>query len=276
MAVGYPDEVWDALKQEYENGPKISWAKLCEVVGEFLGCDLPSPSIVRRRAIAEKWKRKAIKVVKKSARGVNQEIKKNKQNLTQNDDQQGAEKKEKTVEKNDQKSTSNIAKFDVKNEGDNGQKRISAHQLTSAKVIKINRDRLYKLGMLAGDTIESVIHIRDEVLELDETKYSPEEIEQKKELIDYKMRLIAQVVGLNLNQSITLSNIGRMDAIYWGLEQDELKDQEELLAKRTAVVNASQEKLEQAKRAMSEAKRKAFLEQIEFQQRAMEFEKNGE
>jgi len=50
---------------------------LVDQVGEELGCVMPSASVVRRKAIAEKWKKRAKSLFKKSAQQLNKEIKKN-------------------------------------------------------------------------------------------------------------------------------------------------------------------------------------------------------
>ena len=77
MAVqSYPQEVWDRLKEVFETSPKLTWQQLVDLVGEEMGCDMPSASVVRRKALAEKWKKRTKSLVKKSARELNNEIKK--------------------------------------------------------------------------------------------------------------------------------------------------------------------------------------------------------
>ena len=77
MAVqSYPQEVWDRLKEVYETSPKLTWQQLVDLVAEELGCEMPSASVVRRKALAEKWKKRTKSLVKKSARELNNEIKK--------------------------------------------------------------------------------------------------------------------------------------------------------------------------------------------------------
>ena len=77
MAVqSYPQEVWDRLKEVYETSPKLTWQQLVDFVAEELGCEMPSASVVRRKALAEKWKKRTKSLVKKSAQQLNKEIKK--------------------------------------------------------------------------------------------------------------------------------------------------------------------------------------------------------
>ncbi|EXD97001.1 hypothetical protein J490_1050 [Acinetobacter baumannii 942194] len=74
--IEYSEEIWNRLKEVYESSPKITWQALVDQVGEELGCEMPSPSVVRRKALAEKWKKKAKSLVKKTAQELNKDIKK--------------------------------------------------------------------------------------------------------------------------------------------------------------------------------------------------------
>ena len=65
----------EPAKEVYESSPKITWQGLVDQVGEELGCEMPSPSVVRRKALAE-IKGKAKSLVKKTAQELNKEIKK--------------------------------------------------------------------------------------------------------------------------------------------------------------------------------------------------------
>ena len=51
----YSDEVWVALRSVWESTHKITWAKLIEVVGELMGCEMPALSVITRRAKQQKW-----------------------------------------------------------------------------------------------------------------------------------------------------------------------------------------------------------------------------
>ena len=266
MAVqSYSQEIWDRLKLVYESSPKITWQKLVDQVGEELGCEMPSPSVVRRKAIAEKWKKCTKNLVKKTARELNNEIKKltskkTSQESTQDNENEGENTSQKSVKK-----PSNIAEFwGQKSKSDNGFSAADLNRLTSAQIIQQNRLRLADLGQLAGDTITSVIHIRDEVLQLDVGNLDPEDEAAIKVIngLKFKMGLISQIVELNVKQSITLANIAKSEALFWGFEIEELKDQSEIQSKRSAVVAGAEERMRLAKEKMATDKKAAFARKL--------------
>lgn len=266
MAVqSYSQEIWDRLKEVYESSPKITWQKLVDQVAEELGCDMPSPSVVRRKAIAEKWKKCTKNLVKKSARELNSEIKKLTSKKTSQDDSQSTENKGDSSSQNNVKNSSNIAEiWGQKSNPENDFSKADFNRLTSAQIIKHNRYRLANLGELAGDTITSVIHIRDEVLKLDVSNLDPEDTAAIKIIngLKFKMGLISQIVDLNVKQSITLANIAKSEALFWGFEMEELKDQSEVQSKRSAVIADSEEKLRIAKEKMASDKKAAFARKV--------------
>jgi hypothetical protein len=262
MAVqSYSQEIWDRLKLVYESSPKITWQKLVDQVGEELGCEMPSPSVVRRKAIAEKWKKCTKNLVKKTARELNNEIKKltskkTSQESTQDNENEGENTSQKSVKK-----PSNIAEF-WGQKSNNGFSAADLNRLTSAQIIQQNRLRLADLGQLAGDTITSVF--RDEVLQLDVGNLDPEDEEAIKIIngLKFKMGLISQIVELNVKQSITLANIAKSEALFWGFEIEELKDQSEIQSKRSAVVAGAEERMRLAKEKMATDKKAAFARKL--------------
>lgn len=265
MAVqSYPQEIWDRLKKVYETSPKLTWQQLVDLVGEELGCEMPSASVVRRKALAEKWKKRTKSLVKKSARELNNEIKKMTSQKTGQKSSQADDSKDKTSTENDVKNPSFFPTFasqtDEKSHSDD---RIHKNKLSAATIIRKNRNRLASLGELAGDTIDSVIHIRDEILQIDISGPITEETEWVIKNVKFKMGLISQIVELNVKQSITLTNIARSEALFWGFEQEDLKDLSEVLARRSAVVAGSEQKLLEAKAKMKEGKRAAFQRKLE-------------
>ncbi|MFX5507240.1 DNA cytosine methyltransferase [Acinetobacter baumannii] len=234
---------------------------LVDQVGEELGCEMPSPSVVRRKALAEKWKKKAKSLVKKTAQELNKEIKKLTKKNNGQEDTQNTDKSEKSDSQNSVKKTSNIAEFNSqnsKNNGNNngGRSTVNENYLKSALVVKNNRIRAHKLGELITDTIDSVIHIRDEVLNLN----NPTEDELA--LVKFKMGLISQVVDLNVKQSISISNIARTEAMFWGLDVDDLKDQSEVQARRSSVISGAEERMAIAKANMKKKKEEAFMRKL--------------
>ena len=265
MAVqSYPQEVWDRLKEVYETSPKLTWQQLVDSVAEELGCEMPSASVVRRKALAEKWKKRTKSLVKKSAQQLNKEIKKMTSQKTGQKSSQADDSKDKNRSENDVKNPSFLPDFtsqsDEKSYSDD---RIHKNKLSAATIIRKNRNRLASLGELAGDTIDSVIHIRDEILEIDISGPITEETEWVIKNVKFKMGLISQIVELNVKQSITLTNIARSEALFWGFEQEDLKDLSEVQARRTAVVSDAERKLQEAKEKMKEGKRAAFQRKLE-------------
>ncbi|MCJ1520267.1 hypothetical protein ABTO02_19140 [Acinetobacter baumannii] len=259
--IEYSEEIWNRLKEVYESSPKITWQALVDQVGEELGCEMPSPSVVRRKALAEKWKKKAKSLVKKTAQELNKEIKKLTKKNNGQEDTQNTDKSEKSDSQNSVKKTSNIAEFNSqnsKNSGNNngGRSSVNENYLKSALVVKNNRIRAHKLGELITDTIDSVIHIRDEVLNLN----NPTEDELA--LVKFKMGLISQVVDLNVKQSISISNIARTEAMFWGLDVDDLKDQSEVQARRSSVISGAEERMAIAKANMKRKKEEAFMRKL--------------
>ena len=259
--IEYSEEIWNRLKEVYESSPKITWQGLVDQVGEELGCEMPSPSVVRRKALAEKWKKKAKSLVKKTAQELNKEIKKLTKKNNGQEDTQDTENTKKSNSQNSVKKTSNIAEFNSqnsKNSGHNngGRTTVNENYLKSALVVKNNRIRAHKLGELITDTIDSVIHIRDEVLNLN----NPTEDELA--LVKFKMGLISQVVDLNVKQSISISNIARTEAMFWGLDVDDLKDQSEVQARRSSVISGAEERMAIAKANMKRKKEEAFMRKL--------------
>ncbi|AJB67851.1 hypothetical protein R4511_00395 [Acinetobacter baumannii] len=259
--IEYSEEIWNRLKEVYESSPKITWQALVDHVGEELGCEMPSPSVVRRKALAEKWKKKAKSLVKKTAQELNKEIKKLTQKNNGQENTQTTDKSEKSDSQNSVKKTSNIAEFNSQNSKNNGHNNggrstVNENYLKSALVVKNNRIRAHKLGELITDTIDSVIHIRDEVLNLNNPT------EEQLALVKFKMGLICQVVDLNVKQSISISNIAKTEAMFWGLDVDDLKDQSEVQARRSSVISGAEERMAIAKANMKKKKEEAFMRKL--------------
>ncbi len=260
--IEYSEEIWNRLKEVYESSPKITWQGLVDHVGEELGCEMPSPSVVRRKALAEKWKKKAKSLVKKSAQELNKEIKKLTNKNNGQDDSQDSENKGKSNSQNSVKKVSNIAEFNSQNSKNNGQSNggsssVNENYLKSALVVKNNRVRAHKLGGLIDDTIDSVIHVRDEILRL----HNP--TDEELALVKFKMGIICQIVDLNVKQSISVSNMAKVEAQFWGLDVDDLKDQSEVQARRSSVISGAEERMAIAKANMKKKKEEAFMRKLE-------------
>ncbi|HCU74636.1 MAG TPA: hypothetical protein DGS69_03195 [Acinetobacter baumannii] len=259
--IEYSEEIWNRLKEVYESSPKVTWQGLVDQVGEELGCEMPSPSVVRRKALAEKWKKKAKSLVKKSAQELNKEIKKLTNKNNGQVELQDIENKEKNNSQNSVKKTSNIAEFNSQNSKNNsqsngGNRTVNENYLKSAIVVKNNRVRAHKLGGLIDDTIDSVIHVRDEILRLENPT------EEQLALVKFKMGIICQIVDLNVKQSISVSNIAKVEAQFWGLDTDDLKDQSEVQARRSSVISGAEERMALAKANMKKKKEEAFMRKL--------------
>ena len=162
MAVqSYPQEVWDRLKEVYETSPKMTWQQLVDFVAEELGCEMPSASIVRRKALAEKWKKMTKSLVKKSARELNNEIKKMTSQKTGPKNSQGYDNKYKTRSENDVKNPSYLPAFtsqsDEKSYSDD---RIHKNKLSAATIIRKNRNRLASLARHLNKSLPMFLNSR--------------------------------------------------------------------------------------------------------------------
>lgn len=62
--VGYPKEVWEALKTLWESVPKISVSELRRQVGDSMSCSMPDTSVISRRIKTHNWK----KIVRRTAK----------------------------------------------------------------------------------------------------------------------------------------------------------------------------------------------------------------
>ena len=80
--------------------------------------------------------------------------------------------------------------------------------------------------------------------------------------LKFKMGLISQIVDLNVKQSITLANIAKSEALFWGFEVEELKDQSEVQAKRSATISDAEERMRIAKEKMATDKKAAFARKL--------------
>ena len=62
--VGYPNEVWVALKALWESVPKISLTEVRNQVGDSMKCSMPTESVIARKIKDKKWK----KIIRKTDR----------------------------------------------------------------------------------------------------------------------------------------------------------------------------------------------------------------
>lgn len=55
--VGYPNEVWVAIKTLWESVPKITLPEVRRQVGEAMDCETPSEQVIGRKIKTQKWKK---------------------------------------------------------------------------------------------------------------------------------------------------------------------------------------------------------------------------
>lgn len=264
MAPSYPIKVWNALKLLWETSPKITWQQLVDDIAESLQCDVPSASVVRRRAMSEKWK----KTVKKQIKSDSKNLKK---------------RQSKVTSENDGNSTDNQEEIEVTNPvilaSDSGQndgfeevrQKASANTIKSAQVVLNLRNRSYRLGAFFDITMESIEHVRDEVIKLGE--FTDEEMALPKDELEklmmtrqfsirQKMSFVGGLSELGDTMSRALERILKVDCVAWGLEPDSFRDTTEIKAQRSAVLKSMDEKLEEARQKMLEDKKQAFMRDV--------------
>lgn len=253
MASDYPKELWARLREVWESSPKISWQKLADQVKAELGCDVPHFTNIRRRSIAEKWE-KHIKITAKStAKKLNKDMKDLAKQASAIKENQTDDSKQESTAKNDAKYALNVAE---KQSNNSAKAKTVNSQLTAAIVIRNNRNRSSDLGNLIGDTIDSLLHVRDEAIAL--TNPNEDEIR----LLDRKMNLVAGVVELTEKISRSAERVAKIDAVFWGLGIDDLKDLAEVQSRRSAVIESAKGRLEAAKAKMAADKRAAFERKV--------------
>lgn len=260
MAVqSYSQEIWDRLKEVYESSPKITWQKLVDQVAEEMGRDMPSPSVVRRKAIAEKWKKCTKNLVKKNAQQINGEIKKLTSKMTGQESTQADEKKGESGSQKSVKNPSKISVFDEEFARNAQRSKLSdTNKLTATRIIRENRLRSVKLGSLIDSSLDSLESVRKDLQDLDLATASEDDIG----MIKFKMAITSQMIEQNVKQSISIANVAKIDAMFWGLTEEDLKDQSEVQAKRSATISDAEERMRIAKEQMKSDKRAAFARKL--------------
>lgn len=260
MAVqSYSQEIWDRLKLVYESSPKITWQKLVDQVAEELGCEMPSPSVVRRKAIAEKWKKCAKNLVKKNAKQINDEIKNLTSKMTSQKETQASENKEENVSQKSVKNPSKVRVYDDEFARNAQHSKVAdTNKLTATRIIRENRLRSVKLASLIDSSLDSLVSVRKDFQELDLKTATEDDIG----MIKFKMAVTSQFIEQNLKQSISIANVAKIDAMFWGLTEEDLKDQSEIQSKRSAVVAGAEERMRLAKEKMATDKKAAFARKL--------------
>lgn len=226
MAQGYSDEVWKSLKLLWESSGKITWQELVDTVKATLNCDVPSGSVVRRRAIAEGWK----KNVKNTVKSDNKTVKKRRSKRTIKKDDNPVESEEDNAVKNGvivmSESRQNI-------DFDPIYTAAKENDLKAADIVFIQRKRFRRLGGLQDECLSSIEHLRDEFAKVND--FTPEEMtlpdEKRREIRDYRIKLLQEKMGftVGLNEMVevmskSMERTAKVEAVFWGLGEDEFRD----------------------------------------------------
>lgn len=264
MAISYPPKVWKALKLLWESSPKITWQQLVDDIAESMQCDVPSGSVVRRRALAEKWK----KTVKKQIKSDSKSLKKRTSKVTSENNDNSTE----NTEENDVINPVILSSDSGQNDGfEQVKQQANANTVKSSQVILNLRNRSFRLGAFFDITMDSIEHVRDEVIKLGE--FTEEEMALPKDELEklmmsrqfsirQKMSFVGGLSELGDTMSRALERILKVDCVAWGLEPDSFKDTTEIKAQRSAVLKSMDEKLEEARQKMLEDKKNAFMRDV--------------
>ena len=97
---------------------------------------------------------------------------------------------------------------------------------------------------------------------------------EEAELINEKMSLAIKAANAAVALATTQEKTSKISAVYWGLTIDDLKDLEEQQKMRDINIEASQNRIAEAKKATAQGKKDALLRKLEIIK--MESEMHGE
>lgn len=264
MSITYPVKVWKALRLLWESSPKITWQQLVDDIAETLQCAVPSASVVRRRAVSEKWK----KTVKKQTKSDSKNLKKRQSKVTSENTDNDVDNKEEINVNNSVILVSDSSQ----NDGfEQVSQQANANSVKSSQIILNLRNRSHRLGAFFDITMESIEHVRDEVIGLgeftDEEMALPhDELEKlmmtRQFSIRQKMSFVAGLSELGDTMSKALERIAKVQCVAWGLEADSFKDSTDIKAQRSAALKDMDDKLQESRRIMLEDKKKAFMRDV--------------
>lgn len=226
MAQGYSEEVWKSLKLLYESSGKITWQELVDTVKVTLNCDVPSPSVVRRRAVAEGWK----KNVKNTVKSDNKTVKKGRSKRTPKKPDNLIENEEDNAVKNGVIVMSDTRqKIDI----DPIFSAAKENDLKAADIVLTQRRRFRRLVGLEEECLSSIEHLRDEFAKVND--FTPEEMklteDKRREIRDYRIKLLQEKMGFTAGlkelvegMSKSMERTAKVEAVYWGLGEDDFRD----------------------------------------------------
>lgn len=226
MAQSYSDEVWKSLKLLWETSGKITWQELVDTVKATLNCDVPSPSVVRRKCVAEGWK----KNVRNTVKSDNKTVKKSRSKRT-------AKKTANTTENEEENAVKNgvivMSEPRQKIDMDPIYKAANENNLKSADIVLLQRKRFRRLGGLQDECLSSIEHLRDEFAKVND--FTPEQLalsdEARLEIRERKIKLLQEKMGFTagLNELVevmskSMERTAKVEAVYWGLGEDDFRD----------------------------------------------------
>ncbi|MEY2864638.1 MAG: hypothetical protein RLY58_2345 [Pseudomonadota bacterium] len=268
MAEGYSDEVWNALRDAWENTPKISFQKLVDEVGTTLGCPMPSPSVVRRRSMAECWQKQTAKILRRSTRSTAQAAGKKKAKSTSKkpksdvksdvksddddhvesdviSDDQDFDKNDESKEKNYQILTSNSGQTgSQKSAFGAGRKSTLKGPDMLAKI----RSQVIRQMAFFDVFFDSVEHVRDIQLEIIEKQNAGLAVDEHAvQEATRKLNFVASLAELNDQNTRAMERAHRSAALFWGMDAADFVDRAEIEAKNKATMQEMDQQLKARK-----------------------------
>lgn len=294
----YDETLWEVLRELWENTPDVSWREFHKLAVEKFGDNVPKFLALSRRAKKENWVKVAKMQARKGYDELDEEIKKH--DTTQNtaedthSDKDTANDTAKDTDNdisvnNEQKICDTDNMNDTVRDTSNSQyqlrplpsnfeeakKYVEENKpkvaMTSAQVIYKTRVIFDRLKENTLNCLDSMDVVRDDINSILENGATEEEMKELK----FKMETLKRMIDLNNINSITMYNIGKIEAQYWGLDEEDMKDAEALKAKRSIIKEEAKERLQKAKEIMRNEKRKAFERQLRIDEIAKEIEENG-
>jgi len=215
--VGYPNEVWFAIKTLWESVPKISMREVLEQVGEAMNTKTPSEKVARAKKEREKWKKKIGRSADsdgwsdagRKAKSLDQlKIEKNNDATTGYDSD--SDHLDHEGEKNTLVENANVYPLNPTN--------VIAHAnrvLTTVEgVIKRHRGRTNRLGVVQ----DKIISALEDYMNFEKPEITDEEFEKKMDRRDDMLRQLFKEVTLLEKLVLTSQAHQKTERESWGIE----------------------------------------------------------
>lgn len=268
MAEAYSSDVWDALKLLWEATPKISWQKLVDTVGADLDCEMPNPSVVRRRSINENWQKGIEKALRRSSKAntdkamrktskrtsktaksdVKSDVKKDSDNDTESDvenDDQDFDNDHESKEKNYELLTSDCGQKERQN---HTEKRAAAAKVNANLMLTSIRKQVWRQMKMHDVIFDSLDHVQEEhaVIIRMQNEGIPVD-DDRLSGVTRKMNFVVGLAELNDMTTRAMERSHRAAAFFWGMNADDFIDKGDVEAKtkQQLAILDTQYKLEQ-------------------------------